>query len=65
VSVFDNQGFINLKSENIEGFYDLKVMADKRKGHDTVCIEIKDMHVWFTIEEIEALHNFAQIVKKQ
>jgi hypothetical protein len=65
MSILDNKEFINLKSETIEGFYDLKVKADKRDGRDTVCVELKHHHVWFTIEEIEALYNFAQIVKNQ
>jgi hypothetical protein len=65
MGIYNNQRFINLKSETIEGFFDLKVKADKRDGRDVICVELKNSYAWFSIEEIEALHSFAQIVKNQ
>lgn len=63
----NNNGYINLKSEDKKGYYDLEVMVRDKdvigvktdiRGFDGYRYDLN-----FTIAEIEALYNFAQILK--
>lgn len=59
MSLKDNTGYINLKSENREGFIDLEVQV----SGDIIYVNDDNEGLGFTIEEIEALYHFSQILR--
>jgi hypothetical protein len=61
MSLKDNKDYINLKSEDRKGFKDLEV----RLEGDIIFVKDSCGDLGFTVGEVEALYNFAQIVKNQ
>lgn len=61
-------GYINLKSDNEKGHYDLEVKVNNSNSIAVRTDILADngmsrYNVCFSIQEIEALYNFAQILK--
>lgn len=68
VVYFENDnGYINLKSESLEDFYDLEIEVrnDNVIGVKTNIIDQDGFRhfLGFTVEEIEALYHFSQLVR--